>query len=85
MPAAFAPGDACPECMASPASHLQVLLHADQEPVLGAWCPHCALPSAAEFPITARCAHGWPMALTVPSVVACLDCQRQLGATRPEG
>jgi len=55
-----------------------VLLHADQEPVLGEWCPDCALPSAARFGITARCAHGWPMVgLNVPDVVACLDCGRQ--------
>jgi hypothetical protein len=69
----------CPLCAENVlASHLAVLLHADQEPELGAWCPHCLLPSAARFGITARCEHGWPLPLQVPDVVACLDCGRQM-------
>lgn len=78
MPAPFPPDDGCPLCAGLPPwVQLQVLLHADQEPVMGAWCPHCLLPSAATFGITARCEHGWPLAMAVPDVVACLDCGRR--------
>lgn len=81
MPGAFADDDRCPACQA--VGFIELLVHADQEPEMGAWCPHCLLPSAATIGLTVRCQHGWPTSLTVPPAVVCLDCQRNLSGPHP--
>lgn len=76
-------GNGCPLCAEEAYLTGQLALVLDlatEEPALGAWCPWCALPSAASWPIEARCDHGWPQPVTVPDVVVCLDCQRTVVA-----
>jgi len=64
----------CPLCPDEPVGgELTIELVLDADPVLGVWCPSCALPSAIQVQLVAACEHGWKGSTTM-TVAWCLDC-----------
>jgi len=79
MPAA---GAGCPLCPDEPADRdlLTIELVLDEDPVLGEWCPSCALPSGIRVVLITACEHGWKGGARM-TIAWCLDCGAGDGAS----